>query len=199
MRGTRAEPEPGEAADQEPVPAPVDPALTRASNQTGSRNRSLTGLSSRCRSLGNEPAEPPRLDGVADHPQADQDEQAAPGDPRLAREGPDQADRRQVGHRLDQEGRQGQPPADLVPARVAVQEPAEAPRLVHVLDDVVAQADRVARLADPDADHLVLGQQVADAGEARRSPRATRTGISIDLPTTQVTRSSARQRHARRR
>ena len=83
---------------------------------------------------GERAAEPAGLDGVAHHAQADQQQQPAPGDARIARERPDQADGRQVGDRLGQKDRQGELAADLVPARVAVQEPAEAAARVDVLD-----------------------------------------------------------------
>ena len=73
------------------------------------------------------PAEPAGLDGVADDPQADENKQPAPGETGIAREGPDQADGRQIGDRLDHERGQGELAADLVPARVPVEEPLEAP------------------------------------------------------------------------
>ena len=86
----------------------------RASARGGSRWRRTRratagclspGCTSRCRSLGERAAQPAGLDGVADHAQADQEQQPSPGDSRIARECPDQAHRRQVGRRLGQERR----------------------------------------------------------------------------------------------
>src|SRR5512135_68876 len=160
--GDARRPEPGEPADQEPMPAPEDPLIDQRIEPDRQEEQVLHRAEQQVPGLRERPAEPARLEGIAEDAQSHQHEQAAPGDPRRARQGPDRADDRQVGKRLAQEGRQREPAPDLIPPRMPVQEPAEAPRLVHVRDDVMAQPDRIARLARPEADGLVLGQQVAD-------------------------------------
>ena len=49
---------------------------------------------------------------------------------------------------------------------MAVEEPAEGSFLVDVVDDVVAESDGVAGLADAEAYGLVFSEEVADGGES---------------------------------
>ena len=127
---------------------------------------SLTGLYRRWRTLGNDAAQPSGLDRVSDHAQADQEEESAPGDARLAREGPDQPDGRQVRHRLGEERGQRHPTADLVPSGMAVEEPPEAPAAFTFSMTWWLKRIEYPAWRTSDADHLVLGQQVADGGES---------------------------------
>ncbi len=96
--------EPGEPADHEPVPPPVDPPVEQGVEPDREQEQVLDRAEQEVADPWEVAAEPIRLGGVADDPQADQDHQAAPGDPGISRQGPDKADGRQVQGRFDQKG-----------------------------------------------------------------------------------------------
>ena len=157
--------EPGVVPHGETVAPPHHPLIDQGVEPDRQQEEVLDRAQEQVLHLRPGAAQPVGVQRVAGHAEADQAQEPQEAHDRVAREDPGGPEGRQVHQRFEQEDRQRQPAPDLEPAGVAVQEPAEAPGLVDVLDDVVAQPDRVARLADLHADDLVLGEQVPHPGE----------------------------------
>src|SRR5262245_21255969 len=92
-----------EAADHQAMTPPDDPRFDQGIQPDEQEAQVLERAHRQVAEPRDRAAEPPRLEGVAGEAQAGQAEQAAPGDPRIAGQGPDKAHQRQVRERLDQE------------------------------------------------------------------------------------------------
>ena len=157
--------EPRVSANQEAMPAPMNPGAEDGIKPDRKQQEILDRAEEQVADLGDRPSEPEGRNSVPQNSKTDEHEKPAPSDPRVTRQGPDKADGGEVREWLGEKRGERHLSADLIPARVAVKKPSEAARLVNVVDDVMAQADRIARVANPNAQGLILGQEVANRRE----------------------------------